>query len=283
MEKPATHLLPLWPEEQREALAAEERVHLAPYWFRWLRVRFGLAGREANRFHRRTPTRSLLGLYLGPLAVVATIAALVLFLRGTPVMPQIIPITAEEKATQLLSATELLLKKKDVDDALVNIELLRHMQPDNILVENYAGVALALRKDYIAAKQAFLEVLKRDPKNTATLYNLAEVEFALKNYEEAARLYGEVLPNTEQKGLTGYRLFTCLLLLNRTEEADRVFAKFPVPPSGRSPAWYYAKGTRAFLAGKDTEARAFIADARKHAPSGCALYDDVLERLGYMK
>lgn len=283
MEKPTTHLQPLWPGEESEALAAEERVRLAPYWFRWLRVRFGLAGREASRFHRRTPTRRLLGLYLGPLAVAAAIAALVVFLRGTPVTPQIIPITAEEKASQLLSTTELLLKKKDADAAWVNIEILRRVQPDNILVENYAGVALALRKDYAGAKQAFLEVLKRDPKNTATLYNLAEVEFALKNYEEAARLYGEVMPYTEQKGLTGYRLFTSLLLSNRIEEANRVFAKFPVPPSGRSPAWYYAKGTRAFLAGNDTEARAFIADAYKHAPSGCALYDDVLEQLGYLK
>jgi hypothetical protein len=283
MEKPTIGLQPLWPGEADGVVTPEERVRLAPYWFRWLRVRAGLASREVSRFHRRTPARRLLILYFCPLVAGVAIASLALYLRGAPEITRPVPITAEEETSRLISATDALLKRRETAAAWKNIERLRTLTPDNPRVENLAGVALSLKKDYPAAREIFARLLERDPSNLAAMNNLAEIEFTLKHYDEAARLYRRTLPGTPQKGVTGYRLYTCLLILDRHQEADFVFAKFPVPPSGRSPAWFYAQATRAFLDGKDAEARDFITRAHEYAPSGCSLYDGVLRQLGYLK
>jgi len=150
-------------------------------------------------------------------------------------------------------------------------------------VENFAGTALALKKDYDGARSAFENSLKLDPDNGAARNNLAEIEFNAKHYAEAERLYREVLPNTPRKALVGYRIYTCLLLLKRDGEAAEMFGQFPQPPSGNSPAWYYAVATKAFLDGDAGKANEYLSQARMYYPDMATLYDPTLRQLGYIK
>jgi len=277
------HLQPLWPEDRMPLTGEPQDRRKAPRWYRASRVLAKQAKRSVRRFHKRTPMGKLLWLYFGPLAAFCIAALAFLLIRGAPEMAHPLVLTKEQEVSALMSRTEEALQDSDTDEAWKDVQRLRELRPQDYRVENYAGVTLSLRKDYPAAREAFQHSLRLKPDNYATEYNLAEIEFATKNYPEAKRLYEKVLLHTSQKGLTGYRLYTCLLLLGKQSEAEAVFQRFPVPPKGRSPAWFYAQSTQAFLAGNATEGNRFLDLAHQFAPSQCQPYDLVLRRLGYIK
>jgi len=257
------------------ALSRERRV---------VRVVFWRLGRPVARFHRRTSTRNLLFIYLGPLGAVSLVAMTMFIIHGFA-KPASGASSLPPEAAKRLLLTQIAsqLETNQTDAAWHNIEKLRANSPNDAVVENLAGTVFAMRKDYDQARAAFQKAMTLEPNGVAARNNLAEIEFSTKRYAEAEQLYRALLPQTPRKALTAYHIYLCLLLQHRDTEAKELFALIPSPPSTSSPAWFYAQAGRAFIEGNKAEGQQYLENGRLYYPELSKLYEPSLKQLGFTK
>ncbi|MEI6338972.1 MAG: tetratricopeptide repeat protein [Verrucomicrobiota bacterium] len=236
-----------------------------------------------NKFHRRTSPRKLLALYLVPAAVLSIGVTTFLLINNSKARTQTLPkpvLTEKEQFTKLLGRTARLLADNLPDEAQKNIEALTALAPENPTVLTHTGALLLLRKNYPAARLAYQRVLAIKPDSYIARYNLAEIEFILKNYPEAERRFLEVQRARPRDETILFRLYLCALMQNNPD-ADRHFQK--LSPAGRTPAWQYATAARLIRENKNAEARKILDQAHILYSGKTAYYDTTFRQIGLIK
>jgi predicted Zn-dependent protease len=109
---------------------------------------------------------------------------------------------------------------------------------------------------------------------------LGEVEFLRGDYPTALETFQRMRRRDPRNELLRFKVFLCELLLDRDEAAREIASG--LIPSGNTPAWYYAQAMLARKSGDGNSAARHLAAARSiYLDSGCKLFDDSIERVGF--
>ena len=250
--------------------------------FSRLRVFARYLRRRVTGFHRRTPLKRLLVLYLAPVAVLSIVLCAGLLLTTKKVATKPLPALSPQKNFEkLLGQTARLIADNHPEEAEKNLAALNAYNPDHPSVISHSGAIALLRKDYPAARTAYERVLVVNPRSYIARYNLAEIDFVCKDYAAAARRFGEILQNKPGDETIIFRLALCAIMQNDFESADRYILK--LPNTGRTPARPYAIAARYFQENKASEARKVLAQARTLFGDNTTFYDATLRQLGFIK
>lgn len=230
--------------EYDEPSTEPKRGRSLPRWRRTLQAAFWKTSRPLRAFHHRVPAAMLVVLYLGLLGALSAL----LILLVLPAQPPVAPLP--EAASSVPAPATTPAEKK-----------------------------LTFQPDPQAGKAARALTLRDGSERTMTA-QMADIEFRAGNYEEAEKLYRVLFPKSDTKPFMGYRIYVCCLLREEREKADDLLPRL-ARIGGETPAWLYAKATRAYRDGRPEEAAELLAEARALYGDKCVEYNGTLRLLGY--
>jgi tetratricopeptide (TPR) repeat protein len=171
------------------------------------------------------------------------------------------------------------ISKKKFDAALEKLLEAERLDPDSAVILNLLGAVHTKKKDYQTAKSCFERSLAREPGFFAPAFNLGELLFLDGCYSQALDSFSKMLNADPSNELLQFKTVLCLLLMDRTEDAQKVFERMKFP--GNGPAWYYAQAALWLKEGDRRNARALLTSAQVIFPEKTPLYDETFENLGW--
>ncbi len=172
--------------------------------------------------------------------------------------------------------------------ALKDLDAIDARQSDLAESQNLRGVILMRQGDYDNAEAALRKALSIDPKFWNARFNLAEIPFLRKNWEEARSRFQALLSgnSSELQGdaaqLIQYKILLTHLLEGKENMVDSILTEFELSPD--TAAAQYAKAAIAFQHKKETEAKDLLAAAeKKFSPQLNKLFAESLYEIGWLE
>ncbi|MGB1874875.1 MAG: tetratricopeptide repeat protein [Akkermansiaceae bacterium] len=163
-----------------------------------------------------------------------------------------------------LYEAQKLFQQKRLFDALQVLDALDKIfqgHPGALTLK--AGCYVEMRA-FEKAYPIFEQVLKINPQSTNIRFNLAELDFVMKNWEAAHQKFSELIGMLppESKGmmqLCEFKMLLCKLKTNRVEEARAMENKYGEWDD--TPYYYYATAALLYFDGKTDEAKKTLRNA----------------------
>ena len=172
--------------------------------------------------------------------------------------------------------------------ALKELDALDARQPDLAASQNLRGVILMRQGIYDKAEAALLEAARIDPKFWNARFNLAEIPFLQKNWEEARNRFQKLLSSSqsdlasEATQLVQYKILLTYLLEGKENMVDSILAKLEL--SSDTPAVQYVKAAVALQHKNDKEAKDWMAVADKNfSPQLNKLFVESFYEVGWLE
>ena len=153
---------------------------------------------------------------------------------------------------------------------------------------NLRGSCYVEMRAFDKASAAFEEALKINPSNASIRFNVAEVLFVTKQWQEALDTFTEILSqipegNTSLSRLVEFKILLCKMKLGMDEDVIILAEKYDFQDD--SPYHYYAKAALAYENGELLEAEEWLARANRifADPNIIAPWQDTLVEFGYIK
>jgi len=182
--------------------------------------------------------------------------------------------TILREALQLMSAGKL-------DDALNKVNEAIQTAPNDPDSYGVRGTIYSQKKQWDLAVKDFQKVSEIDPKNMPAKFNIAEVNFRQKLYDQARPGFVALELDPELGDLATYKVFLCDLFGGHEDMAQRELDAFNKVGSNAS---YYFANAAWFLYHKQTEdARSWVVSATNiYASQKVGLFSASLFDLGYL-
>ena len=171
--------------------------------------------------------------------------------------------------------------------ALKELGALDARQPDLAASQNLRGVILMRQGIYDKAEAALLEAARIDPKFWNARFNLAEIPFLQKNWEQARNRFQKLLSSSqsdlasEATQLVQYKILLTYLLEGKENMVDSILAKLEL--SSDTPAVQYVKAAVALQHKNDKEAKDWMAVAEKNfSPQLNKLFVESFYEVGWL-
>lgn len=188
---------------------------------------------------------------------------------------------------------------KRVFETLDSIYECEKILKDDPGIVNLKGACYIEFRDFVKAKEAFLHAQSLSGQNIGIEFNLAEIEFVLRNWAAALERFKKLegaVPDSPQ-GMHRMILFKSLLCNIKLSESDsstpeqkQKYEKEVEELSNRfdfrddSPFYYYANAALAYSANDDIEAEKWINRARRiFSVATLSSWQDSLIEVGYIK
>ncbi|CAN5600107.1 hypothetical protein BH20VER3_BH20VER3_18220 [soil metagenome] len=174
------------------------------------------------------------------------------------------------------------------DDALKALDTIDARQPDLAESLNLRGVVYMRQGKYDKAETALKKALSIEPRFWNASFNLAEIPFLKRNWEEARNRFTTLMagensglePETNQ--LIQYKIFLTFVLQGKEKTADWILNKFEL--AKESPALYYSNAAVAFQHDNKKEAQEWMEAAGKQFPAPLnKLYAESFYEVGWME
>ncbi len=153
---------------------------------------------------------------------------------------------------------------------------------------NLRGSCYVEMRAFEKAMAAFNEALKIAPKNTSIRFNVGEVFFVTKQWQQAHDIFLEVLreippSNTALSRLVEFKLLLCKIKLGLKDEFTILAQKYDYQDD--SPYYYYAQAALAYEKKDLLEAEEWLGRANRifQDPNVIAPWQDTLVEFGYIK
>jgi tetratricopeptide (TPR) repeat protein len=196
-----------------------------------------------------------------------------------------------EYAGKLIEARRLFNEKRifeAIDKANEGIKIF----PDDPEMLNLLGACQVEFRNFDKAMEAFKKADAQMPENPQIYFNIAELNFVTKNWEEAEVNLTKVMKLTPLKAdkssfqvnrLTEFKLLLAKLKLGKRAEAAAMAKKYDYLDD--SPYPYYAQAALLFDEGKDVEAEGVLARGKRifQDPGMIAPWQDTMIEFGYVK
>jgi tetratricopeptide (TPR) repeat protein len=175
------------------------------------------------------------------------------------------PTKAEVEAMYSRAAHEL--NAGNYAETLRLLDDLDQRQPDVAAAQNLRGVALMRMGEFGPAEKALQKARELDPDLWEARFNLAEVPFLAKNWNEARDRFSALADSfpSQAEGATGdliqFKILLTYLLQNKEKNADAISARLKT--SSVSPAFYYAQAAVALWQKDETGAKVNLRAAEK--------------------
>jgi len=180
-------------------------------------------------------------------------------------------------------ANQLLIQGK-LDEGLAKINPVLQSDPKNADALVVRGNIYSRKKNYDLAKAdytAFLQLVPQDPKATIVRFNLAELSFLQKKYDEARPGFDAIKTHEDWGDLAIYKVFLCDLLGGHEDVANKELDAFN--QVGSKASYYFANAAWNLVHHKPDEARVWLLSiGRIYAPEKIELYSSSLKELGYL-
>jgi len=186
-----------------------------------------------------------------------------------------------DPVTLLLREALQLLEQKQLDAALDKVNAALQTAPQNPAAYGLRGNIFALKKLWDQAAKDYQTVLQLDGKNIQVKFNLAELEFMQKKYDDARPGFIALGQNPDMGDLAAYKVFLCDLLGAHEEAAAKELDAFN--QAGANASYYFANAAWSLYHHKTEEGRGWLLSAAKiYEPNKFRIYATTLMDLGYM-
>lgn len=206
-------------------------------------------------------TIRLSGAFLAALLAVAPLSA-----QDVPSPPKIV-----DKAVRAFN-------DKKYDEALQILQEADKATPNDPFVLNFLGAVYSKKKDYPAALSWFQKSLAANPGFFPAQFNVGEISFLEKKYQEACDHFSRMLERDPKNELLLFKCFLCKLLLDQTDDAGKIMKRLKYP--GDSPAWYYAQAAWEIKHGRRDKANDLLEAAKYVFDKHTELYTETLQDCG---
>jgi len=173
-------------------------------------------------------------------------------------------------------------------EALKQLDAIDARQPDLAAAKNLRGVILMRQGNYDQAEAALTQASKIDPKFWNARFNLAEIPFLKKDWEEARKRFEQLLSTgqsdlaKEASQLIQYKILLTYLMEGKSNMVDSILAKLELSPD--TPAVDYVKAAVALQQKNEAEAKDWITAAEKnYSPQLNKLFVESLYEVGWME
>jgi tetratricopeptide (TPR) repeat protein len=197
----------------------------------------------------------------------------------------------EEKRTEFIEKfgeASRFFQQKRIFECLEVLADAEKIFPDSAELHNLRGSCYVEMRAFDKASASFGEAIRISPKNNSIRFNIAEVLFVTKQWQESLNLFEEIFKDIppENKSLARLVEFKILLCKNKLGQDDEVLIlaeKYDYQDD--SPYYYYAQAALAYDKEDLLEAEQWLARARRifQDPNITAPWQDTLVEYGYIK
>ena len=186
-----------------------------------------------------------------------------------------------DSVTPLLDQAFQFLEQKQLDAALRTVNAALQAAPQNPDAYDLRGTIYAEMKLWDQAEKDYQTVLRINGKYTQVKFNLAEIQFILKKYDEARPGFAALEQDPTLSDFTAYKVFLCDLFGGHEAVAAKELAAFN--QVGSNASYYLGNAAWSLYHHKTEDARGWLSSAEKiYAPKKFKLYAASLINLGYM-
>ncbi len=188
--------------------------------------------------------------------------------------------TSDASTTQLREALQL-MQNGQLDEALAKVNAVIQSAPNSPDGYGLRGTIYSKKKMWTQSTQDFQKVLALTPNSVPARFNLAELNFMQKLYDQARPGFLDLETDADLGDLATYKVFLCDLYGGHDAIAKQEFDAFNDKGTGAS---YYFGNAAWFLYHHQTEdARGWLVSASHiFAPAKLNLYSSSLIDLGYL-
>lgn len=197
----------------------------------------------------------------------------------------------EEKRTEFAKHFEnanRFFQQKRIFECLDAISEAEAIFSQSAELMNMRGSCYVEMRAFDKATTAFNEALKITPKNTSIQFNVGEVLFVTKQWQQAHDIFQEIMRdipenNTALSRLVEFKIMLCKVKLGQKYEATILAEKYDYQDD--SPYHYYAQAAQAYERDDLLEAEVWMGRANRifQDPNVIAPWQDTLVEFGYIK
>jgi len=215
----------------------------------------------------------------------------------TPIQAELLPNQKEflnlpeEKRTEFdkhFGNANRFFQQKRIFECLDEISEAEAIFSQSAELMNIRGSCYVEMRAFDKATTAFNEALKITPKNTSIQFNVGEVLFVTKQWQQAHDIFQEIMRdipenNTALSRLVEFKIMLCKVKLGQKDEATILAEKYDYQDD--SPYHYYAQAAQAYERDDLLEAEAWMDRANRifQDPNVIAPWQDTLVEFGYIK
>ena len=192
-----------------------------------------------------------------------------------------LPADPEDKYRTAYVRSAQAFSRNDLENAIKFLDIAEQAKPGQANTANLRGAIFTRQRDWPKAQAAFEEALRLQPDLPMAQFNLGEVLFLNKKYEEARERF-QIFVNSQPKNDLGlYKMYLCDLLGANPARAQDFLNS--LEPSPTSPIYYFSKAAESFVKGDRAAAMEFVGSAyRIYPPDANATFADSLVEKGYL-
>lgn len=192
------------------------------------------------------------------------------------------PTTYPDRYISLLREATRCFHARDFDGALRYVDEADALIPPTPFSINVRGAVATERHQFEEGLKYFTEALKRAPGFFEARFNLCEIPFLQKNYEEARKGFMTLYEFAPKNELIIYRIYLTYLMAKDDEQAQVWKEKIPFP--SETPAYHYANAAWEFAHDNEEKATEWLEAAEWVWPDfKRANFVDVLIQIGWIK
>lgn len=191
------------------------------------------------------------------------------------------PAVQVDPASKLISEAILLMDANDLDGSMAKLN--QAIQLDPKIPGSYILRASIYyqKKQWPQAEADFKTASDLSPKNVVIKFNLVEIKFIQKQYDEARPGYVALESDPDMGDLASFKVFLCDLLGKHDDLAAKEFAAFN--QAGENPSYYYSNAVWSLTHQNIEDARGWLVSATHiYPPRENAYYLGCLKELGYL-
>lgn len=190
---------------------------------------------------------------------------------------------------QHLQQCQTLFSQRRIFECLAEVHSAHLIYDKNPVSLNIQGSCYVEFRDFEKASRCFKKSLAQDPRNLNVRFNIAEVAFVMKKYEESKKLFSslaEELGDSKNHGsvqhIIQFKVFLCHIKTDQEAKAQAMLEKADFLDD--SPFFYYAKAAIAHSKDDGKEANQWVQRAsRIYPPAEIQIWQDSLIEVGYVK
>jgi len=166
-----------------------------------------------------------------------------------------------EEVAEMVQKSYQQFKSGDLDEALREIDVALQLDSHNASAYEVRGAIYIQKKLWDRAEQDYTMALALDPAGSGYKYNLAEIKFMQKAYDDARPRFALLLGDETFGDLAAYKIFLCDLL---TGYEGRAAADLDIiNKTEAKPSYYYANAAWDLAHHKSKDANALIISAQQ--------------------
>ena len=188
-----------------------------------------------------------------------------------------------DKTPPTLTDAAKLYNQDKLDEALAMVNAVLQSNPKNSNAYILRGAINSAKQLWDQAEKDYQTALQMEPTNDGIRYDLADLRFKQKQFDDARRAFVSLPNNPDEdiRDLIKYKIFLCDLLEGHDDIAAKELDAFN--QAGINPSYYFGNAAWDLVHKKPEEARSWLVSAtRIYPPRKHLLYLSMLKNMGYL-